>query len=443
MLYAIYFIYGLCVMFYFMMSWLFYRKDKELLSRLVTVLMFVIGLQCLKDLFFIKPFAELDEIDWMIVTAADMVAVPLYAFALIELCSPTSLTRRTIVFHELLFIVPFVLLLFTRDVVFYYAMVLEAAVYGTSYAIWAAFAIPKYNAQLKQRFSYTENINLGWLRAIFFSFTFILLLWIIDCMHVSYTLEALYMVSSLVVWMFITYYIYKHESVLDELSDLAEGGSEETPAPAEASDTEMSEIGKRISTLFDKDRIFLNPNLKVSDIATEIGTNRTYVSAFFNKEAENIKTEADKKRFLEKSEKLNKKWKEKLEATAKDLNGKPIEFAESQFEVTSPVSLEFEEFSSSSALTPKFKVNGEAKAASDITIDQKYYYSTENVYITGYDAEGKQVYKARVGSVEVQDADGKLLVKAGTPVKFDKLGFGKADVEGSKLAKSYKLEMVR
>ena len=28
MLYAIYFIYGLCVMFYFMMSWLFYRKDK-------------------------------------------------------------------------------------------------------------------------------------------------------------------------------------------------------------------------------------------------------------------------------------------------------------------------------------------------------------------------------------------------------------------------------
>lgn len=51
MLYAIYFIYGLCVMFYFMMSWLFYRKDKEMLSRLVTVLMFVIGLQCLK-----RPF---------------------------------------------------------------------------------------------------------------------------------------------------------------------------------------------------------------------------------------------------------------------------------------------------------------------------------------------------------------------------------------------------
>lgn len=167
MLYAIYFIYGLCVMFYFMMSWLFYRKDKEMLSRLVTVLMFVIGLQCLKDLFFIKPITELDEIDWMVVTAADMVAVPLYVFALIELCSPTSLTRRTIVFHELLFIVPFVLLSFTRDVEFYYVMVLEAAVYGASYVIWATFAIPQ--VQRPTEAAYTEDINLGWLRAIFFS----------------------------------------------------------------------------------------------------------------------------------------------------------------------------------------------------------------------------------------------------------------------------------
>lgn len=82
MLYAIYFIYGLCVMFYFMMSWLFYRKDKKLLSRLVAVMMFVIGLQCLKDLFFIKPFTELNEFNWMVITAADMIVVPLYAFVL-------------------------------------------------------------------------------------------------------------------------------------------------------------------------------------------------------------------------------------------------------------------------------------------------------------------------------------------------------------------------
>ena len=77
--------------------------------------------------------------------------------------------------------------------------------------------------------------------------------------------------------------MYKHESVLDELCD---GMDTDIATATDATETEMSEIGRRISLLFDKDQIFLNPNLKVSDIATEIGTNRTYVSAFFNKEAE-------------------------------------------------------------------------------------------------------------------------------------------------------------
>lgn len=283
MLYAIYFTYGLCVMFYFMMAWLFYRKDKELLSRLVTVLMLVIGMQCLKDLIFIKPIAELDETDWMIITSSDVIAIPLYAFILIELCSPASLTRRTIILHELLFIVPFVLFFITRDIIYYYAEILEALVYGLCYTIWAAFAIPKYHTLLKRRFSYTENINLNWLRAIFLSFVLMLALWIADSLHTGYSFEILYMGSSLVVWMFIAYNMYKHESVLDELYD----GMDTDLAPAvDATETEMSEIGRRISLLFDKDQIFLNPNLKVSDIATAIGTNRTYVSEFFNKEEE-------------------------------------------------------------------------------------------------------------------------------------------------------------
>ncbi len=33
------------------------------------------------------------------------------------------------------------------------------------------------------------------------------------------------------------------------------------------------------------EKIYLNPNLKLSDIAKATGTNRTYVSTFFNKEA--------------------------------------------------------------------------------------------------------------------------------------------------------------
>lgn len=156
MLHTIYFIYGLCVMFYFMMSWLFFHKDKELLSRLVAVLMLVIGVQCLKIL---------------------LIANSIYA---------------------------------------------------------------------------------------------------------DYIIEVLYMSISLVVWMFISYYIYKHESVLDELSDSQYIDMQDDTATI----TKDNQIGKRIAILFEKEKVYLNPNLKVSDIAATIGTNRTYVSAYFNKETQ-------------------------------------------------------------------------------------------------------------------------------------------------------------
>ena len=83
-------------------------------------------------------------------------------------------------------------------------------------------------------------------------------------------------------------------------------------------------------------------------------------------------------------------------------------------------------------------------AASDIKTDLKYVLGNEQVYLVGYDAEGQQVYKVSVGSIEVEKADGCSLVKAGTPVKFSKIHFGSAAIKkGCRDAKTFKLEVMR
>ena len=156
---GIYFIYGLCVMFYFMMAWFFMRKNKELLSRLVMVLMLVIGIQSLKDLFFLVPETDNNRYVWMAMTSVDMIAVPLYAFILIELCRPGSLTIGKMIVHEVPFVVLPIAFMATDNVMFYYADVTWAAVYGVSYAIWTVIAIPRYHKLLKHTFSYDENIK--------------------------------------------------------------------------------------------------------------------------------------------------------------------------------------------------------------------------------------------------------------------------------------------
>ena len=106
--YGLFFVYGLCVMFYFMMTWFFVRRDKELLSRLIALLMAVLGLQCLKDLFFLSPDIEFDNNSWHIMSIVDIIAVPLYAFILVELCRPSSLTIRSMILQELTFIIPII-----------------------------------------------------------------------------------------------------------------------------------------------------------------------------------------------------------------------------------------------------------------------------------------------------------------------------------------------
>jgi len=57
----LYFIYGLSVMFYGMMTWFFMRKGNDMLSRLIAILMAVLCLQCLKDLLFLLPETESND----------------------------------------------------------------------------------------------------------------------------------------------------------------------------------------------------------------------------------------------------------------------------------------------------------------------------------------------------------------------------------------------
>lgn len=280
----IFFIYGSCTMFYAVMVWLFWRKGNEPLSRLVTAMMGLIGLQCVKDTVFYHIGIEPGGIRWIVMSAWDMVVVPLYAAVLVELCRPGRFSWRKFCIDESLFVLPALLVTLTRDGRWFDIEVGWCALYGCYYACWTFRAIPRYNKALKEQFSYTERINLDWLRGILYSFFFILSLWVLDCIYVTLWLDGAYLISSMAVWMFICYFIYRHESVVREVSRNVESrdAHEDDGAcvPADARD-----LGEKIRELFVVQRVFLNPRLKLSDVAQMIGSNRTYVSNWFNSEA--------------------------------------------------------------------------------------------------------------------------------------------------------------
>lgn len=273
---ALHFVYGLCTMFYAMMTYFFVRKGDRL-SRLVAMLMFTIAIQCLAFNFFILKESDSNDYWWNVQSSFDMIAVPMYAFILIELVKPGKLTIRNMLLLESAFLILPALYIATANSIFYYILVGWATVFGNFFLIWTLIQIPRYHHILKEHFSYTDNINLNWLRIILYSFYVILDLWIFNCVAIHLDIEIIYMLGSMSLWMTICYFLYRHEQVLDELKA-------DSVLPAGDEEPMLSELGSRIDYMFRQELLYLNPKLKLSDVAAAVGTNRTYVSNFFNQE---------------------------------------------------------------------------------------------------------------------------------------------------------------
>ena len=266
------------MMFFSMMAWMFWRKGSDLLYRMIMWLMIVVDLQFVKDVVFYYLYGTHDEHIWYLTTAIDMTIIPFYSFVLMELVKPGWFRWQKAILLELPFLLLPIFYLLTRQLVWFYLLSVWGAIYGcTTFGILYVL-IGKYNRQLKERFSYQENINLNWLRAILHTFFLILAIWTISCFLIGESYDNIYLASSLILWMFICFFVYKHESVIDELGDTELLPIvEETPA-------EVSSMAAEVKRLFHEEKIFLNLKLKLSDVAREVGTNRTYLSRYFNQE---------------------------------------------------------------------------------------------------------------------------------------------------------------
>lgn len=152
------------------------------------------------------------------------------------------------------------------------------------------------------------------------------------------------------------------------------------------------------------------------------------------------KSESQGKDLIEKANKLEKEYSEKIEAAAKALDNREINFSEGDLKITAPVTLTYESFFSQSDMTPYFKVNGSAEAATDITFAGEHPLSGYNVYIVGYGPDNEELFASKVGMIDAEINGETAVIKAGTPVKFDRLQFSSNETDEYRKTASLKLE---
>lgn len=283
--------YGMAIMFYSMMAWLFWFRSRGRAKHMIAFIMLMIALQNVKDLAIIDTDNAYDPSLSAIATCVDIIAVPIYGFILVELCRPGWTKTRWMVMTEVPFVVMSLLYVLTQNHLFYMLLWLLSLAYGLWCIVWVVHDLPRYHRWLKNEYSYQENINLHWLIGVTLLFFIILCIWVVDCIYPSTLIDTIYTLSSLVGWMVVCYFINRQELVIKEVIDSLPTETAEPLAPAAADgETEESDneriklLSEQLEKLFTVDKVYLEPRLRLVDLAQKLGTNRTYLSNFFNKE---------------------------------------------------------------------------------------------------------------------------------------------------------------
>lgn len=308
----LYLMYGMCIMFHLMMAWIFSRRGLPFSKRLIGALMLLIAFQYIKDLPWVSYFYTDDCFRDRLSTCIDIVTVPLYVLVLVEFCRPGSVTLRRAFWTGLPFLISSLLYIVFVNSFFFYVLIAMSVAYGTWYAMWTLHELPKYHRRLKEEYSYDEEINLHWLCGVMILFYVILAAWVYQALFKGYFSDIVYMTVSLVSWSVVCYFINRQDVVFREvLGSSGSGAADSSDIEAQTTDSpeqqscpqpavpasvsvesspQTSDIDEQmvadIYKAFKEDRIYLNPKLRLSDLAARIGTNRTYMSQYFNHKCE-------------------------------------------------------------------------------------------------------------------------------------------------------------
>lgn len=327
-------------MFHLVMACMFFYRHCSRLKMYVSVLMLTIVAQYVKDLIFIGNTYYSSRLEEQYASSIDLLTLPMYAIVLVEACRPLWMNWS----RAFCFYIPFVVLMVAFWVhpvpLAYYAMHFAAILCAVFILLWALRELPRFERALKEEYSYAEYINLHWLRGVILLFFCLLMLWVYDSMASGVRYDNIFLFNSLVMWIAACFCFYRQSVVINAVKsyfvapsednaetnlDAAENDLDKAMAHLDAAEADLNAphahtqpesvaetvaepqpvaeqpvepepeelklqqeaaFAERMYLLFEKEHVYLNPRLRLSELAMLLGTNRTYLSQYFNQNCE-------------------------------------------------------------------------------------------------------------------------------------------------------------
>ena len=240
----------------------------------------------IKDSVFL--FAQWKNSFWLndFVITVDLLYIPLVSAFFIEATNPGYPTRRqlaALLSMQALFIPLF--LIFPDEIVVFCAFSVALVVAVATMFLVVVFSV-RYRQYIKLNYSYKENIDVAWVAVSSVAFFLSLFVYNLAFANTTWLSESLYNIFSMALWTFLFLFSRRHRVVrtLKPVENEDEQATEEIEEP-KSDDYVVSLnyiLAVRLEQKMSQDKLYLNPKLTTTDVATAIGTNKTYLSDYLN-----------------------------------------------------------------------------------------------------------------------------------------------------------------
>lgn len=255
-------------------------RNRDSMMRILYRSMLFLSFLELKDICFLIPGIWHNEYISNLVTSIDMIYVPVMALFMFEVISPGWVTSRRSVAMILPATLLTIIYAFFPNPGLYTAMFIYTALFGTSVMVIVFMASSRYDNYIKNNFSQIDELSVKWIRKVIVALFICLILWTLLIWKASWFGDSLYYVTSMVVWMAIYHFCCKHAVVVQPGTLKIFPPRENIQATSQQEETHP--FAHALQSCMENNRMFLNPHLTLTEVATIIGTNRTYLSNYLN-----------------------------------------------------------------------------------------------------------------------------------------------------------------
>lgn len=193
-----------------------------------------------------------------------------YAVFVSEILMPGWATKRRLLLHAVPFLLFTVAYLATQSDHVLHAYVVFLWCYAWWVVIWGFLKARQYIRYIHANYSNIDEIDVSWLGQVFFFAIASQLLWLATSLLGYVWADILYYIFTVALWVIVLHYSHRFHPITIE------------PAVATAPVAREHDFEEKLRTLVERDSVYLNKDLTLSDLAVAVGTNRTYLSNYLS-----------------------------------------------------------------------------------------------------------------------------------------------------------------